>query len=142
MAMFFNSIDICNVASGIIYQMNNPGVYTGRSWRRGYLEQLATELGFSHQRTRMNNIKIASVPSTQHAFQALYPKDSFPAPPSVLQNSKNAKKRCKICKNNTGKSKTEKDRKTNRVCVSCELPVCAIHSIRSFQCSYCATADV
>lgn len=136
MAMFFNLIDICNVALGIVYRTNNPEVYTGRSWQRDYLEALATKLAGSNQRSRVGNAKISSVPSTQHAFQALYPKVEM----SETRSEKNVKQRCKICFK-TGKTKADKDRKTKRVCVRCELPVCAVHSVRTFQCTYCATAD-
>lgn len=137
LALFFNVIDICGLASYIIYKANKPSKKT--YYRRKVLNELSKALPSVLNRAK--NPRVTGQVSTRTAIELVTGKsikENLPLP----QN--NPRKRqadgrlticgsCYVCKNET----TKKRRKTRKWCSKCNNPVCNEHTAQVTTCIFC-----
>lgn len=139
LALFFNVIDICGLASYIIHKAHKPSKKT--YYRRKVLNELSKVLVMPNVLNRAKNPRVTGQVSTRTAIELLTGKplqENLPLP------QHNPRKRqadgrlpicgsCYVCKNET----TKKRRKTRKCCSKCNNPVCNEHTAPITTCIFC-----
>ena len=118
LVIFYYIIDVAAYNSSVCFMHKNPEAYTGSQKRRKYLMDLSESLVMPLIQRRASSAHFHMLQKdTKSKIEAFVPI------PNILEQSqsKNPRRRCSKCPR-------DKNRKTNRVCSRCSVPICETHS--------------
>ena len=126
LAIFYYMADVAAYNSSVCFMNKNPHLYIGSQKRRNFLMDLSESLVMPLIQRRASSANFHMLQKdTKSKIGAFVPM------PNILEQSqsKNPRRRCSKCPR-------DKNRKTNRVCSRCSVPICETHC--KFICDDCA----
>ncbi|XP_076267092.1 piggyBac transposable element-derived protein 4 isoform X2 [Rhynchophorus ferrugineus] len=146
LAFFYNILDIACLASYILYYENNKMIVKNSYERRLFYRQLGRELCIPFVESRSNNAQIMRHFSTKVAIESLLGRainpnahqrtSSVSLTPQTQLDSTGRKKITGVCYECL-QSEFKKRRKTRKICLVCENPICQEHCITTTTCEGC-----